>query len=38
LDLAGNFGPADARLARSQVQMAEIYRQQGKADLAEQTY
>ena len=38
LDLAGNFGPADPRLAKSQVQMAEIYRQQGKTDLAEQTY
>ena len=38
LDLAGNFGPADPRLARSQVQMAEIYRQQGKTDLAEQTF
>ena len=38
LDLAGNFGPADACLAKSQVQMAEIYRQQGKTDLAEQTY
>ena len=38
LDVAGNFGPADPRLAKSQVQMAEIYRQQGKADLAEQTY
>ena len=38
LDLAGNFGPADSRLGKSQVQMAEIYRQQGKDDLAEQTY
>ena len=38
LDLARNFGPANPRPAKSQVQMAEVYRQQGKTDLAEQTY
>jgi tetratricopeptide (TPR) repeat protein len=36
--LAGGFGPTDTRLAKSQVQMAEVYRGQGKKDLAEQTY
>ena len=38
LELAASFGPADPHLAKSQVQMAEIYRQQGKTDLAEQTF
>ena len=38
LDLAGAFGPTDTRLSKSQVQMAEVYRQQGTNDLAEQTF
>jgi tetratricopeptide (TPR) repeat protein len=38
LDLAGTFGPTDTRLSKSQVQMAEVYRQQAKNDLAEQTF
>ncbi|MFZ0826175.1 MAG: tetratricopeptide repeat protein [Verrucomicrobiia bacterium] len=38
LDLAGTFGPTDTRLSRSQVQMAEVYRQQGTNDLAEQMF
>ena len=38
LKLAGTFGSADTRLSQSQVQMAEICRQQGKKDQAEQTY
>jgi tetratricopeptide (TPR) repeat protein len=36
--LAGGFGSTDTRLSKSQVQMAEVYRGQGKKDLAEQTY
>jgi tetratricopeptide (TPR) repeat protein len=38
LKLAGAFGSNDIRLSQSQVQMAGVYRQQGKKDLAEQTY
>jgi tetratricopeptide (TPR) repeat protein len=38
VDLAGAFGSTDTRLSQSQVQMAEVYRQQAKKDLAEQTY
>lgn len=38
LDLAGGFGPADERPAKSRLQLAEVYRQQGKTGLAEQTY
>jgi len=38
LELTGNFDAADPRRTKSRVQMAEIYRQQGKLDLAEQTY
>jgi tetratricopeptide (TPR) repeat protein len=38
LSLAGTFGATDTRLSKSQVQMAEVYRRQGKSDLAEQTY
>jgi len=36
--LAGTFESTDPRLSKSQVQMAEVYRQQAKSDLAEQTY
>ena len=38
LNLAATFGPADFRLFKSQVQMAEVYRQEAKIELAEQTY
>jgi len=38
LKLAGTFESTDTRLSQSQVQMAEVYRQQAKSDLAEQTY
>ena len=38
LDLVSRLGHADSRVAKSQVQMAEVYRQQGKTDLAEQSY
>jgi tetratricopeptide (TPR) repeat protein len=38
LNLAATFGVNDTRLSKSQVQMAEVYRQQAKTDLAEQTY
>ncbi|MGB7769876.1 MAG: tetratricopeptide repeat protein [Verrucomicrobiia bacterium] len=38
LKLAGAFGSNDVRLSQSQVQMAGVYRQQGKEELAEQTY
>ncbi len=38
LKLAGAFGSTDTRLSKSQVQMAEVYRGQGKKDLAEQSY
>lgn len=34
---AQTFGPTDARWSRTQTQLAEIYCQQGKPDLAEQT-
>jgi tetratricopeptide (TPR) repeat protein len=37
-DLAGAFGPTDTRLSKSQVQMAQVYRQQGTNDPAEQTF
>jgi tetratricopeptide (TPR) repeat protein len=38
LKLAVSFGPTDVRLSRSQVQMAEVYRWQGRKELAEQSY
>jgi tetratricopeptide (TPR) repeat protein len=38
LDLVSRLGHADSRVAKSQVQMAEVYRQQGKTGLAEQSY
>jgi tetratricopeptide (TPR) repeat protein len=38
LKQSGAFGSHDSRRSQSQVQMAEVYRQQGKKDLAEQTY
>ena len=38
LDLASRLGRPDSRVAKSQVQLAEVYRQQGKSDLAEAAY
>jgi tetratricopeptide (TPR) repeat protein len=38
LDLAGTFDSDDTRFSKSQVQLAEVYRQEGKFDLAERTY
>lgn len=38
LALASQVGRADSRLAKSQVQLAEVYRQEGKFDLAEQSF
>lgn len=38
LDLARGLATNDARRVRSQVQLAEVRRQQGKGDLAEQAY
>jgi tetratricopeptide (TPR) repeat protein len=38
LDLAGTFDSADTRFSKSEVQLAEVYRQEGKFDLAERTY
>jgi tetratricopeptide (TPR) repeat protein len=38
LDIARNFESTDTRLGKTQVQLAEIYRQQNKTNLAEQAY
>jgi tetratricopeptide (TPR) repeat protein len=38
LDFANTFGAADPRLFKSQIQIADVYRHEGKVDLAEQTY
>jgi tetratricopeptide (TPR) repeat protein len=38
MKLAGKFGPTDMRPAQSQMLMAELYRWEGKHDLAEQTF
>jgi len=38
LKLAETFGPNDTRRSQSQVQMAEIYRWQGRNDLAEASF
>jgi tetratricopeptide (TPR) repeat protein len=38
LNLSAAFGPADTRRSQNQLQLANIYRQQAKNDLAEQNY
>jgi tetratricopeptide (TPR) repeat protein len=38
LNIAGNFGPNDLRLSKSQVLRAEVYLWERKNDLAEQTF